>query len=126
MLDLTRRRFLAALAVSLAGLAMRRAAARPARVRIEPVLSKLPPAEPAPAPVEVSMDGWFPGPGNWAYSPRLGWIHTFQPMPDRKLAAWYGPPPPFPAREPINWGPLPTKEIKALIAGPLPLRGIHR
>ena len=58
--------------------------------------------------------------------PPLIYIHTFQPMPDRKLAAWYGPPPPFPAREPINWGPLPTKEIKALIAGPLPLRGIHR
>lgn len=94
MVDLSRRRVLAALAAILAGLGFRRAAALPGPVRIEPVLSKLPPAEPLSAPSRVCMEGWFRGPGNWAYHHEIGWMHSFMPMHDLKPATWYGPPPP--------------------------------
>ena len=63
MFDLSRRRVLITLAATLAGLSIRRAAARP--VRIEPFLSKRPPAAPPPAlsteyhvpPFDVWPDG---------------------------------------------------------------------
>ncbi len=89
MLAFARRRVLA---VTLAGLGFRRAAALP--VPVKPDLS----------PSRVCTSGWWVGPGNWAYHQEIGWMHSFLPMHDLKPAEWYGPPPPRPAPIPFDWG----------------------
>ena len=96
MVGITRRRFLAALAVTLSGLGFRRAAALPARPRIEPRLSMPPPpVEPVAALPEVYDAGWWVEPGGWMYHPTVGWLHLFQHARDVRRALCYGPPPPI-------------------------------
>ena len=124
MTEVSRRRFAAALAASLAVLGIgRRAVALPVMPRVEPVLPMPPPsAEPVPALPEVYDAGGWLEPWGWIYSPTLGWLHLFQQARDVRQALLYGPPPPIS----FDLGGGDEGVSKALIAGPLPLRGIHR
>ena len=101
MFNLGRRPFLAALAATMAGLGLRRAAAVPAHP--EPV--SVPP-EVTPAVMDAEAAGWWVENSHLAYHPEIGWLHTFRAMfHDVKRAEWYGPPPP------INWPHPPALRI---------------
>ena len=103
MFNLGRRPFLAALAATMAGLGLRRAAAVP--VPPQPVPVPLPPEVP-PAPVDAEAAGWWVENAHLAYHPEIGWLHTFRAMfHDVKRAEWYGPPPS------INWPHPPAPRI---------------
>lgn len=106
MFTLGRRHFLAAQAVSMAGLGLRRAAARPVRaptlvelLKASPVPLPVPVAiEPEDAPCVVDIDGWWIERNGWAYNARMGgWLHSMFPIEydDNDIAKWYGPPPPL-------------------------------
>ena len=100
MLDLTRRRVLAALAATLTGLGLRRAAALPAPPPPMPLPIHVPEPvaiEPIPEPSIVCEAGWWvaPGGGSMVYHHRLGWMHSLMPMRNLTQAKWYGPPPPL-------------------------------
>ena len=99
MLDLSRRRFLVALAVTLAGLGIRRGVARPVRIQPPPLIKPepwVPMRLRERKPQELCADGvWIEDGGHRTYHPGRGWIHSFRPMRPTKIASWYGPPPPY-------------------------------
>ena len=99
-----RRRLFLAVAAILPFLVGRRSVAKPAPLETGiPATVPLPVPVASPSPVAI---GWWRGPAGWAYHPDLGWMHSFMPMRDLTPPNWYGPPPPLPARIPMDWGKI--------------------
>ena len=110
MLNITRRRVLAALTATLTGLGIRRAAALPVPVPVA--------IEPIPEPSIVCTEGWWVEPGGtMAYHHKIGWMHSFMPMRNLKKAQWYGPPPPLVPGSRMQGRKVSAKEAAGVLVG---------